>query len=258
MQNVNSSKRTNNFLKDRYDLLDTFKSIANNKDTANLISIKVFKKGDLLVEEHKPVYGILLIIEGKVKVFNTDINKKEHILRFVSKGNFVGLSSLNSTHYWANAIAMENIKAYFIDLEHLHFILQNNVKLSLLLINAIAVKLRGYEIRQKHLALFPATERIIDALLTIANVFGETTNRGIEIISVGSARKDIANFANTSVEYAIRALSSLKSKKYIELDGKTIIIKEKELLLASLRAYVCKTNKDNQRDIGECYLDLLY
>jgi hypothetical protein len=62
MQNVNSSKKVNNFLKERYDLLDTFKSIANNKDTANLISIKVFKKGDLLVEEHKPVYGIFLII----------------------------------------------------------------------------------------------------------------------------------------------------------------------------------------------------
>ena len=257
MQNVNTLESMNNYFMERHDLLNKFKSIANNKDTANLISIKVFKKGDLLVEEHKPVYGIFLIIEGKVKVFNTDINKKLHILRFVSKGNFVGLSSINSPHYWASAIAMEKIKAYFIDLEHLHFILQNNVKLSLLLINALAVKLRGYEIRQKHLTLFSATERIIDALLMIANKFGKTTNRGIEI-SVGSARKDIANFANTSVEYAIRALSSLKSKKYIELDGKTIIIKEKEILMASLRDYVCNTNIDNQGNTGECYLDMLY
>jgi CRP-like cAMP-binding protein len=122
---------------------------------------------------------------------------------------------------------MEKIKAYFIDLEHLHFILQNNVKLSLLLINALAFKLHQHEIRQKHLALFSARERIIDALLTITNIFGKTINRGIEI-SVGTTRKDIANFANTSTEFAIRALSDLKSKKYILLKGKKIII-EKEI-----------------------------
>jgi CRP/FNR family transcriptional regulator, anaerobic regulatory protein len=257
MLNVNSSKSINNYFKERHDLLNTFKSIANHKDTANLISIKIFKKGGLLVEEHKPVYGIFLIIEGKVKIFNTDINQKTHILRFVSKGNFVGLSSLNSTYYCASAIAMENIKAYFIDLEHLQFILENDVKLSLVLINALAVKLRNYEIRQKHLTLFPATERIIDALLVIANKFGKTTNRGIEIL-IGSARKDIANFSNTSVEFAIRALSSLKSMQYIELEGRTIIIKEKEVLISNLREYACKTNKDNDVEIGGCYLDFLY
>jgi CRP/FNR family transcriptional regulator, anaerobic regulatory protein len=257
MQNVNSSKSVNNFLKERHDLLDTFKSIAKHKDTANLVSIKIFKKGSLLVEEHKPVYGVFLIIVGRIKVFSTDINQNSHILRFVSKGNLVGLSSLNSTHYWGSAIAMEKIKAYFIDLGHLHYILQNNVKLSLLLINALAVKLRGNEIRQKHLTLFPATERINDALLTIGNKFGKTTKRGIEI-SIGSARKDIANFANTSVEYAIRALSRLNSKNYIELEGKIIIIKEKEVLIATLRGYVCKTNIANQEELEECYLDLLY
>ena len=146
--------------------MNAFKFIANHKDTANLISIKEFYKGDLLVEEQKLVKGVFLIIQGKIKIFSTDINKKAHVLRFVSKEDFVGLSSLNSTHYWASAVVLQKVKAYYIDLEHIHFILENNVKLSLFLINALAFKLHQYEIRQKHLALFSATERIVDALLT--------------------------------------------------------------------------------------------
>ncbi|MCF6294903.1 MAG: Crp/Fnr family transcriptional regulator [Flavobacteriaceae bacterium] len=255
MPKGNHSKRISNNLEQRRNLLRTFKLIAKHEDTANLISIKAFNKGDYLVEESKSVHGVFFILEGKVKVFSTGLNQKSNILRFVSKGDMVGLSSLNSSYYWASAIVMEQAKVYFIDLEHLHFILNNNRELSILLINKLSDKLSHYKIRQKHLTLFSASERVIDALLLIAYKFGETTNRGIEI-SVGTARKDIANFANTSVEFAIRALSDLNSKNYITLDGKMIIINEKEILLDQLKQVCNKSNLPN--DLGYSYPDFFY
>jgi CRP/FNR family transcriptional regulator, anaerobic regulatory protein len=255
MPKSNHSKRISNSLKQRRDLLSAFKLIAKDEYTSNFISIKTFKKGDYLVEESKPVHGVFFIIEGKVKVFSTGLNQKANILRFVFKGDLVGLSSINSSYYWASAIVMEKTKVYFIDLEHLHFILKNNLKLSILLINKLSDKLSHYKIRQKHLTLFPAKERVIDALLLIAYKFGETTNRGIEI-SVGTARKDIASYANTSVEFAIRALSDLNSKNHITLDGKMIIINEKEILLDQLKQICNKNNMPN--DLGYNYPDFFY
>jgi CRP/FNR family transcriptional regulator, anaerobic regulatory protein len=255
MAKVKHSKRISNNLKQQQNLLRTFKLIAKHEDTANLISIKTFKKGDYLVEESKSVHGVFFIIEGKVKVFSTGLNQKSNILRFVSKGDLIGLSSLNSVHYWASAIVMERVKVYFIDIEHLHFILNNNSKLSLLLINKLSDKLSHYKIRQKHLTLFTATERVIDALMLIAYKFGETTNHGIEI-SVGTARKDIANFANTSVEFAIRALSELNSKNHITLKRKVIIINEKEILIDQLKQVFTKNNLPV--DLGYSYPDFFY
>jgi CRP-like cAMP-binding protein len=252
MSKVNHSKRISNNLEQRRNLLRTFKLIAKHEDTANLISIKTFNKGDYLIEESKSAHGVFFIIEVKVKVFSIGLNQKSNILRFVSKGDMVGLSSLNSSYFWASAIVMEQAKVYYISLEHLHFILTNNIKLSILLINKLSDKLCHYKIRQKHLTLFPATERIIDALLLIAYKFGETTNRGIEIY-VGTARKDIANYANTSAEFAIRALSDLNSKNYITLTGKMIIINKKEILIDKLKQVCNKNNLSN--GLGYSYPD---
>ena len=252
MENLSKSKNSNK--KKHSSLLQTFKLIAKTKETANLISIKTFNKSDLLVEERKQVFGIFLIIEGKVKVFSTGLNKKASILRFASNGDLIGLSSLNSSFYWANAIVMEKGTAYFIDINHLHFILRNYNKLCLLMIDALSVKLRYNEIRQKHLTLFPARERIIEALLLIAYKFGETTKGGVEI-TIGTARKDIANYSNTSIELTIRTLSELNLKNYITIRGKIIIINEKVVLINELKQ-VCCENNHLPEGLNFCYPNL--
>jgi CRP-like cAMP-binding protein len=255
MSKVGHSELMSSNLNHRRDLLQTFKLISKQKKTAHLITVKTFNKGEFLVNERQPVHGIFLVLEGKVKVFNAVLNNKIHILRFVSSGNFVGLSSLNTTHYWASAIVMKKVKTYFIDLEHLHYILKNNINLSLLLINELSLKLRHYEVRQNISNLFTAHERVIDAVLHLAYKFGKLSKGGIEI-SVGTARKDIANYANTSVELTIRSLSDLKSKQYIKIEGKRIIIKEQEVLINQLKQIECKNNQPI--DANLCYPYLYY
>lgn len=237
MYNLNDIDLNNNNYKLRRGLNNNIKLIANNKNTSHLINLKKIEKGLFLAEERKPVNGMYFILEGKVKVFNTGVDQKIQTLRLVSKGDLVGLSSLNSTHYWSSAVVVEEVKAYFINLKNVKFILKSNNKLSLLLLNSLALKLLHYEVHQKHLNIFPASERIIDALLLTAYKFGKTTDLGLEI-STGSARKDIASFANTSMEKVIRTLSCLKSKKHISINGKKIIILDKEGLINQLRPYL--------------------
>lgn len=236
-------------------LRNQLKLLLQNKATSHLICINNFEKGVFLVEEHKPVVGIFFILEGKVKVFNTDIDQKTKIFRLASSGDIVGFSSLNLTNYWSSAVVIENVKAYFIHIESLKYILKNNNKLSFLFLNALTLKLQLYEMRQRYLDLFPAPERIIEVLLLIAHKFGNTTQYGIEITDCIS-RKDIASFANTSTENAIRTLSSLNSKKYISLESKKIIIKNKEALTNQLKQYCCTNKLEVENHL--CYLNLFY
>ena len=231
MYNINK-----NIYRQKGSLYKELKFITNNTSTSNLISIKEINKGLFLTEERKPVNGIYFILEGKAKVFNTVTDQKIQILRLATKGDIIGLSSLNSAHYWSSAVVVERVKAYFINLKNLKFILGSNSKLSFLLVNSLAWRLQHYEVRQKHLSLFPASERVIEALLLIAYKFGKATDQGLEV-STCTSRRDIASFANTSSEKAIRTLSNLKSKKYIEVKGKNIIIKDKEGLINMLCKY---------------------
>ena len=229
--------------------------LANNKKTSHLISLNKLVKGSFLVQENKPVNGIYFILQGKVKVFNTEQNNKIKIFRLVVKDDLVGYSSLNSTYYWSSAIALSDVEAYFINVESLTYILKNNKELSFLFINALSLKLHQYEIRQRYLDLFPAPIRVIEVLLLIAHKFGIITEEGIELKDCVS-RKEIASMANTSTEKAIRTISLLKSKEYISLDAKVIIIKNKEALIELLKKYCCES-KIKVND-PTCYLNIFY
>ena len=229
--------------------------ISKTKITSHLISFEQFKKGSFLLEERKPVHGIYIILKGKIKVFNTGLNNKEQTLRLLSEGDIVGLSSLNSTNYWATALAIEDVESYFINPKNLKKILKSNNKLCLLLIDALSFRLRHYEMRQKHLSIFPASERIIDAIMLTANKFGKKTKLGLEV-STCTSRKDIANFANTSINQTSITLNFLKSKKYISINGKSIHIEKKEELITLLKNY--STSKYFKGDFNFCYPNLYY
>jgi CRP/FNR family transcriptional regulator, anaerobic regulatory protein len=231
------------------------KLLARNKATAHLIRINKLEKGELLVEENKPVKGIYFILNGKVKIFNTEINQSTKIFRLATKGDLVGFSSLNASKYWSSAIAVGSVEAYFISSKSLKLIFKKNSKLNLLFLNALVLKLQNYEMRQRYLNLFPASNRVIEVLLLIASKFGNATNDGVEI-SDCTSRMEIASLANTSTANAIRTLSYLKSKNYISVKGKKIILKNKESLINQLKEYCC--SNEISSDMHTCHLDLFY
>lgn len=255
MHNLNDQDLNNIHFKHRRSLNYNLKLIANYKATSHLIDLRKIEKGHFLVEERKYVHGIYFILKGKVKVFNEGFDDRIKILRLVSKGEIVGLSSLNASHYWSSAIVVEDVEAYFIDLKNLKTILKTNIKLSFLFVNALALKLQHYEMRQKYLSLFQSAERIIDALLLTAYKFGEKTSEGLEF-SVGTSRKDIAAFANTTKENVIRTFSKLKADKLILIEGKKITIKNKEALIDKLKKY--SKSKNPTIDFDFFYPNLFY
>ena len=155
----------------------------------------------------------------------------------LSNSDIVGISSLNSPYYWASAIVVDNVVAYFINHKNLKTILKSNNKICILFLHEFSSRLRYYEIRQKHLSLLPASERIIDAILLTAYKFGKIIGEEEIQISTCTSRKDLAEFANTSVEQSIRTLKILKEKNYISINGKSIIIRKKEELIAQLKQY---------------------
>ena len=223
------------------------KLIYKTENTSNLIQFENINKGCYLIEERKPVKGIYFILKGKVKVFNTASNNNSQTLRLLSNGDIVGMSSFNALKYWSSAVVVEDVEAYFIKLKNLKDILYSNNTLSLLFLNAIAKRLRHYEIRQKHLSLLPASVRVIDALLLTAYKFGNATSEGLEI-STCTSRKDLSALASTSTEIVIRTLSFLKSKKHISIKGRYILINNTDELISQLKQYSTSGNL-----IGESY-----
>jgi len=240
---------------DRNKLFKRLFQIANAKNIINLIEQKSINKGAFLVKENQHVTGFYFILEGKIKVFNSGANNKIQILKLASKGDIVGLSGFNSSSYWASAIAEQNVEAYFITPKNLEILLGLYNDFALLLIKALAFKARNYEIRQKHLSLFPATERIIDSLLLIASKFGMKNSNGV-FIEHCTSRKDISSFAGVSEANTIRTLRKLQDKEYITIASKLITIINKEALINQLKKYCCPNNLTST--LNTCYVNSFY
>ncbi|MFK5889204.1 MAG: Crp/Fnr family transcriptional regulator [Flavobacteriaceae bacterium] len=232
-------------------LLKKLTHIANHNDSAHLVHVEMFEKGSFLIKEKQAVKGYYFILDGKVKVFNTAANHKMQILKLAIRGCIIGLSGFNSTCYGASALAEDNVTAYFISESDFKDFLSLHQDLSLLLIKTLAFKVRHYEIRQKHLSLFPATERIVDSLLLIATKFGTKTPKNI-VIKHCVSRKDISSFSGVSLENTIRTLSKLQKDKYITITPGMITIENKEALVGILRNHCCP-NSHHQK--GYCYIN---
>ncbi|MGV8947285.1 MAG: Crp/Fnr family transcriptional regulator [Lutibacter sp.] len=228
--------------------------IIKNKLTSHLINVIYFKEGELLIKQNEKTEGIFFIVKGNAKAYNTG-KKRTNILRFVSVGDIVGLSSLNFESYWSNVQAIENVKAYFINIKNLIFILKNNSKLSLLLINYLSLKLQYFEIRQKHLSVFQTKERIYESLLVISNFYGICEENKV-VINVNISRSDIAYFSNTTYENTLRTLKKLEIEKVISFKNKIIIILNSEFLLNSLKKSCCDMKNLTESDL--CYINALY
>jgi CRP-like cAMP-binding protein len=230
------------------------KILAQHSKTKHLFYTNHYFKEAILAEQGNNVQGIYIIIKGKIKIFNVE-NSKETILMLGSVGDIVGLSSLNFEYYLTSIAALDEVEAYFISRKNLKKILKENPKLAFLLINYLSLNLQYFELRHKHNSLFSAKGKIIEALLLIANEFGESTEDGIELVDCVQ-RKELAALANTTYETVIRVLKKLELENAILLENQKIIIKDKESLLNSLKKQC--NSMENPKSNSCSYLDLLY
>jgi len=252
---LNSNNSINLNFKRKRSLKYNLSLIANTKSTSHLVSIEKYSKGSFLVKEREPIKGLFFILKGKVKIFNFGPNKVTQTLFLASEGEVVGLSSFKSSYYWSNAIVVEDVETYFLSINSLKSILKSNNKMCLLFLDAISMRLRQYEMRQKHLSLLPAPERIIDSLLLTAFKFGSKTARGLKL-SLCNSRRELASFSNTSIELTIRTLRKLHSENIISITGKCITILDVNELVIRLKKY--SIEEDILEEHSHCYPNLFY
>ena len=188
-----------------------------------------FSKGEMIFREGDEMKGIFFVYEGTVKVHKHWGADKELILRFAKNGNIMGHRGLGKDLvYPISGIAIEPTTACFVDLSFLQASLKVNYHLLCELMQFFASELKESERNMLNLAHMQVKNRIVQALLTLDEKFGITTDGFINIIL---SRQDLASFAGTTYETMFRVLNELISENIIVTNEKQIKISNRELLL---------------------------
>jgi len=218
--------------------IDIFKknvSIEYLIDIKDSISIIACKKGQQFIMEGAPVNGLFFVCSGKAKVLKTGIYGKEQILRLVGEGEIVGHRGFGTTNkYGISAVAIEDCILCSLSNDILNKMLIELPKLTYDLMIFYAEELNRSEDKVKAFAQMTVREKVIDSLLYMDRKFGRNLNG---FFSIQLSRKEIADYAGTTVEQVIRTISALKKEELIQTLGKQIGIINIEELKKEISEY---------------------
>lgn len=212
------------------------KSIFNGLSTDQIAEIdaqkeiSIYRKGQVIFQEGSHPRGLYVINSGKVKVYKLGSSAREQIVRLAGPGDVIGYRSLiGGETYYATAETLEDTMLCFIPRDILYVLMDKNSRLSMNLMKLLSHDLGTAEKRMVELVQKPVRERIAEALLVLREIYGlEEDNR---TLSIRLTRENIAGFAGTTTETAIRVLSELKDEKIIRLDKKKIILENTSRLI---------------------------
>ncbi len=213
-----------------------FKSIfsdAGSMDLEVLDSAKIcqtFKKGQTIFDEGSYPHGLYCVNSGKIKVTQTGVDGKEHIVHLCKDGDVLCYRAvLSGDKYSCSAIALEQSSICFIPTKVFISMVEKDPKLAFKIINLFASELKVAERSITNIAQKPVKERLAQGLLLLKESYGfEADNSTINIVMT---REDIANIVGTARETVIRLLFEMEREGTIGLEGKKIKIIDQNKLL---------------------------
>lgn len=189
----------------------------------------IVNKGEHLMMEGAPINGVYCVRSGKCKVTKLGVNGKEHIIKFIKKGDLIGHRSILSNELVSlSVIALEETHVCFLPKHAVLKIFKSNYVFSQQLIQNISQQLNQANCHISHMAQKSVKGRLADLILKLDELFG-TLQDGF--IDIKLTREEIANTIGTATESAIRLLSELRKKDIIELEAKRIKILNKKALI---------------------------
>lgn len=234
MQTISNPQLHDKYCKDcienPHSLLSELNETYKNKVIHTSVCLS-YKKGELIYREGNMPSGLLCLITGKVKIFKEGIGGRQQIVRMAKPIGFIGYRAFFAEEmHIASAEALEDSIVCRIRTELIFDIVRQTPEFAMNIIRALATDLgfsnrRTVTLTQKHIR-----GRLAEALLVLKETYGyEADNRTLKICL---SREDLANLSNMTTANAIRTLSNFASEGIVELEGKKIIILDKEKLEA--------------------------
>jgi CRP/FNR family cyclic AMP-dependent transcriptional regulator len=214
-----------------YDILKNialFSSLSEKElnEISSLVSLREFKKSQMILCEEEMSEFMYIILQGKVKVTRLGKEGKETILSMHGSGEFFGeLSLIDGKTTPASVVAVENSRAVIISKRHFHSMLYTQRKVLENLLKILCSRLRESWQKIEMLNFNDASQRLKMLLNMLAETYGERTAEGT-VLHVRLIHQDIADMTGLTRETVTRVLDKLKKtgeiktleSKYIRLN----------------------------------------
>lgn len=181
---------------------------------------KRYKKGEYIFHEDEVPRCFYQIIEGTVKMYNTNLDGKEYTQAEFKKGNSFGEPLLFIEElYPSTAVTTEESIIIRLPKERFLEILDEYPAIQKKLITVLSRRIFNKSITAKEIINNTPESRIIAFL----NAYKKKNLVENEKIEIPYTRQEIANYTGLRVETVIRTLAKMKSKNTVNIIDRKLI-----------------------------------
>ena len=196
--------------------LEAIQSLSENRE------IRHYRKKDPVFQEGETPRWLYLIEKGKVKVFKTNDDGRELIVRVASEGDFLGyLALLQDNRYPESASALEECTLRLIPKDDFLALVYGNRDVNARFIKLLASHVADQEQQLLDLAYNSVRKRVATAIVHLFD-------QGYREINL--LREDLAALAGTAKETVIRTLTDFKTEGLIDIRDGIIAVQKPDKL----------------------------
>lgn len=193
-------------------------------------SVQRYEKGQVIFYDGNPAFAVYCIFSGSVKLFKSNRNGDQHIIRLLKSGDMLGYRAvLEGEFYTANAEALEPTIVCTIHRERFFKILEADRMASLCLLKKMAVEIRMSEEKMISHTQETVRQRTARMLLYLMDRLEKKGKKSLSL-QTPLLRVEMAQIVGTTPETFSRTLHELDKLGIIKLTRTNIDIEKLDSL----------------------------
>ena len=189
-----------------------------------------FARGHTIYAEGEPGDRLYIIVSGKVKLARRSPDGRHKLLTVIGPSDMFGApSALDGGPRTASAATLTEVCAVSMDRDAIHAWITRRPEAAEQLLALLARRLRRTDTDLTDLISLDGPGRVARQLLALAQRFG-TCEDGELRVTPDLTQEEIAQMIGSSRETVNKTLASFANRGWIQIDGKSVLIREPERL----------------------------
>jgi CRP/FNR family transcriptional regulator len=185
---------------------------------------KRYAQGELLFAEGDPCKGLYIIESGKLRIFKSSASGREQVLAVEGPGGSVAeLPVFDGGAYPASVNAVEDSQILYISRQDLRAFCLEHPEVALKMLAVVGARLRRLVGIIEELSFTTVRQRLVAALMRMAQTDGKRTEHGIEFMLPGT-HQELAHQLGTVRELVSRNLMRLQAEGLLQVDARSIVV----------------------------------
>lgn len=189
-----------------------------------------FSEGEIVFSEGEPCSGLYVVESGHVRIFKSSSGGREHVLSVDGPSSSIAeLPVFDGGNYPASVAAIDDATLLFISKQDFQALCLAHPQVALKVLRVVGARLRRLVGIIEELSFTTVRHRLASFLLRLARKEGERKGEGIEIL-LPASNQEFAAQIGTVRELVSRNLSRLQAEGILEVDGRSVLIRDLKAL----------------------------